>query len=233
MIFQDPWSALNPIMTVGAQLIESAQTARRRPAAEARATAIKALQLVGVSDPERRMSSYPREMSGGILQRIVIAMAVLAEPALLICDEPTTALDVTTETQIMELIKELNAKLGTSVILTTHDMSLIEEYCNRIIIMYAGAIVEIGTVEACFKSPKHPYTRSLLVAVPEPGLVAPMTDLPTLEGTPPSPQDIGAGCSFAPRCPHRMEKCATQPPLFRTDAQGGVAACWLLEDIAA
>lgn len=237
IVFQDPWSALNPMMSIGAQLIESAKAAGAESTAAARQAAIEALELVSVSDPERRMAARPRELSGGLLQRVVIAMALLGKPDLLICDEPTTALDATTETQVMDLILELNRKLGTSVILTSHDLGLIGDYCDRVVVMYAGRVVETGPVEETFAAPRHPYTRALLNAMPGTGRVPPFSELATIEGQPPAPGERFAGCAFAPRCPRAFERCAIERPELRTIGTVGAkgtgareVACWLREE---
>lgn len=231
IVFQDPWSALNPMMTIGAQLIESALAAGKESKSAAKAAAIEALELVNVSDPERRMAARPRELSGGLLQRVVIAMALLAGPKLLICDEPTTALDATTETQVMDLLLELNRKLGTSIILTTHDLGLIADYCDRAVVMYAGRVVEAGPVAETFAKPAHPYTTALLGAMPGTAHVEPFSDLATIDGQPPAPSARIEGCAFAARCPSAMARCAKQrPPLHEIGNQDErSAACWLNE----
>ena len=234
IVFQDPWSALNSMMSVGAQLIESAMAAGGVNRRSARSAAIEALDTVNVSDPERRMASYPRELSGGLLQRVVIAMALLGKPSLLVCDEPTTALDVTTETQVMDLIFSLNRKLGTSVIMTSHDLGLIADYCDRVIVMYAGRVVETGPVGATFAAPSHPYTRALLGAMPGTDRVAPFSELSTVDGQPPAAGFVSPGCAFAPRCPSAIAHChAERPRLLPLDGTGDdagelrAAACWL------
>ncbi|WP_176084729.1 ABC transporter ATP-binding protein [Martelella sp. HB161492] len=231
VVFQDPWSALNPMMTIGQQLEESALSAGSRNRAAARSAAIEALELVNVSDPERRMAQRPRALSGGLLQRVVIAMALIGNPSLLICDEPTTALDASTETQVMDLLLELNRKLGTSVILTTHDLGLIGDYCDRVAVMYAGRLVETGPVADTFSNPRHPYTRALLGAMPGTAHVPPFSDLATIDGQPPAPGARIAGCAFAPRCPSAFDRCRKERPPLRAvaGADEAGAACWLSE----
>jgi oligopeptide/dipeptide ABC transporter ATP-binding protein len=227
IVFQDPGSSLNPIRTIGWQLVESIQAARPVPKRVAADTALELLNTVGIADAKRRLNGYPHEMSGGMLQRIMIAMALAAQPRFLICDEVTSALDVTTEAQIVELLRNLNRDLGMAVIFTTHDLSLVGDLCERVIIMYSGRVVESGASDLFATRPVHPYSRLLREAAPE---SAPAdTRLKVIEGAPPRPTDDIPGCAFHPRCPLRIERCLVEmPPLVVTsDDPGHSAACWV------
>jgi oligopeptide transport system ATP-binding protein len=228
IIFQDPTSSLNPLMRVGEQIMESLGTTGRAPRAQGRHLALDMLERVGIAEPKRRFDAYPHELSGGMLQRVMIAMALIVSPQLLICDEPTTALDVTTEAQILDLIRDLNREFKTSVIFTTHDLGLVRELCDRVIVMYAGTVVETAPTEACLGNPWHPYTTLLLGAEPEsapPGAGR----LKVIEGTPPRPTDNLTGCPFHPRCPVAEARCVeTVPPLMDVGRESNhEAACWV------
>ena len=233
VIFQDPASSLDPLMRVGQQIVESIETSRPgTPKAEARREAVEMLGRVGIADAERRFMSYPHEMSGGMLQRAVIAMALVASPDLLICDEPTTALDVTTEAQILRLVRDLNREFGTSVVFTTHDLGLVREFCDRVIVMYAGNVVETAPTAICLNDPWHPYTSLLIQAEPA---AAPMVEGPAgarlkvIEGSPPRPTVVIAGCAFHPRCPLSTEQCSLEAPALRPvpGQPSHTAACWV------
>jgi oligopeptide/dipeptide ABC transporter ATP-binding protein len=228
IIFQDPATSLNPLMRVGDQIVESIGTNRSARKSQARQDAIDMLGRVGIAEPQRRFAAYPHELSGGMLQRVMIAMALVASPKLLICDEPTTALDVTTEAQILELIRDLNREFGTSVIFTTHDLGLVRELCDRVVVMYAGKIAETAETESCLSNPWHPYTTLLLGAEPE---SAPPSArrLRVIEGSPPRPTDNIPGCPFHPRCPLAEERCVeVVPPLMAVPHQPSHhAACWV------
>jgi len=228
IVFQDPSSSLNPLMRVGDQIVESISTSRAASRGEKRRAAVEWLQRVGIAEAARRFESYPHEMSGGMLQRVMIAMALAASPHLLICDEPTTALDVTTEAQILELIRELNRELRTAVIFTTHDLGLVRELCDRVIVMYAGTVAETAATQACLSEPWHPYTTLLLGAEPE---SAPPEErrLKVIEGSPPRAADRVAGCPFHPRCPRAEQRCFEEaPPLMQVPASPAhQAACWV------
>ncbi|MBB6119547.1 ABC transporter ATP-binding protein [Nocardiopsis algeriensis] len=209
MVFQDPWRALHPMHSIGRQLTESARAADPTLSKEAaRTLAGDMLARVGIPDPGTRLRSYPHEVSGGQLQRIVIAMALVASPSLLLCDEPTTALDVTTQAQILELLQELNRDLGITVVLATHDLDVIADIADRLVVMYAGSVAEEGPTGQVMARPEHPYTRSLLQAAPgrRPG-----ERLRAIAGRPPSPLEVIEGCPFAARCEHRTSICATAP----------------------
>jgi peptide/nickel transport system ATP-binding protein len=219
MIFQDPMTSLNPVLTVGAQLVEGIRAHGDVSAADARRRAVELLGEVGLPDPEQAVGRYPHELSGGMRQRVVIAIALANSPALLIADEATTALDVTVQAQIIELVEKLQADRGTGVIWITHDLGVVAGIADRVLVMYGGRCVEDGTVDDVLGLPAHPYTRGLLGSVPdltaalEPDGEVP--DLATVPGLPPPPTDLPAGCVFWPRCPVRADpRCETeQPPL--------------------
>ncbi|MBW4082041.1 ABC transporter ATP-binding protein [Paenibacillus sp. S150] len=229
MIFQDPMSALNPVFTVGGQIAESLQLHQGKSPREAMQMAVNLLKLVGIPAPEIRARQYPHELSGGMCQRVVIAIALACNPELLIADEPTTALDVTVQAQILDLLRKLQAELGMSILLITHDMGVAAEIADRIAVMYAGAIVEEGTVEEIFDHPSHPYTIGLLQSIP--GFEGKRGgELYTIKGTIPPIGQLPSGCRFHPRCPHAMEVCsAKEPPDFMI-TEDHRAACWLFQD---
>ncbi len=224
VIFQDPMTSLNPTLTVGEQVMESVLRHRRATRAEARARAIELFELVGIPSPATRLKSFPHEFSGGMRQRVMIAMALACEPSLLIADEPTTALDVTIQRQILALLKDLRQRLGMSVILITHDLGVIAETADRVMVLYGGLIMEAANVRELFAAPAHPYTLGLLDAVPDlrSDEHKRLTPIP---GSPPNMLKPPPGCPFAPRCPHVMNQClAALPPMFGTGHQ---SRCWL------
>lgn len=223
IIFQEPMSSLDPVFTIFSQLREALRRREQVDSATERARILEALTEVGIHDGERVLRSYPHQLSGGMCQRVMIAMALLAKPQLLIADEPTTALDVTIQAQILELIDNLRRTEDMSVLLVTHDMGVAAEVADRVVVMYAGRVVEDASPRAIFAHPRHPYSQGLLECVP------PMTGdrpefLPSISGSVPDPSAIGAGCAFAPRCPRALEKCSTDdPPL--TNHDGVAIAC--------
>jgi oligopeptide/dipeptide ABC transporter ATP-binding protein len=223
VVFQDPWRALHPMKRIGAQLVESARSAD--PALSRRAArelAEETLARVGIPEPASRMAGHPHEISGGQAQRVVIAMALVARPAVLVCDEPTTALDVTTQAQILELLRGLNRELGLSVVIATHDLDVIADVADRLVVMYAGEVVEEGPTAEVLAAPRHPYTWALLRAAPG---IGGGDRLQAIEGRPPSPAEDPAGCAFAPRCPSVHDVCRTVRPEPREVVPGRMAAC--------
>ena len=211
MVFQDALSSLNPLYTIGEQISESLLIHKTKDKKEAMATAVELLKLTGIPAPEERVNCYPHELSGGMRQRAMIAMALACNPQLLIADEPTTALDVTIQAQIMRLLKDLNKKLGMGIMLITHDLGVVAQTCQRVIIMYLGHIVEEGTVEEIFDHPQHPYTIGLLKSIPRLSTKK-ESDLYIIKGTVPSLGSVSKGCRFADRCPHCQEECLEKDP---------------------
>ena len=234
MVFQDPMTSLNPVFTIERQLWEVLSLRFGLDRAAARQRAAEMLRTVGIADPEARLAVYPHELSGGMKQRVMIAMALLCEPRLLIADEPTTALDVTVQAQILHLMRELQRKTGTALLFITHDMGVIAEMCDAVVVMYAGRVVERRPVVELFEAPRHPYTRGLLDSIPRKG-VAHKAELPTIEGTVPSLLHPPPGCRFADRCRHHaaldvvsQRRCREQDPVLRADGSGdgeGWVAC--------
>ena len=227
MVFQDPLSAFNPVYKIGKQILDVIYTHTSYSKVRARIRALEVLDLVGLPDPNRIMNSYPHELSGGMRQRALIGMALACEPKLLIADEPTTALDVTVQAQIVELFRELRGQLGLTLIYITHNLDLMAELCDRAIVMYAGRIVEESDIEHLFASPQHPYTRMLIDCVPrldEPNSYS----LTEIKGMPPPIGIINRSCAFAPRCPFAFEKCRKELPPFRMLGANRVA-CWKRE----
>jgi peptide/nickel transport system ATP-binding protein len=231
MIFQEPMSSLNPILPIGLQIAEPLLIHLGMDPAQAQARAVELMGLVGIPDAAQRLAQYPHQLSGGMRQRVMIAIALACNPKLIIADEPTTALDVTIQAQILELMKDLSRRLDIALILITHNLGIVARYADRVIVMYAARRVEQGPADAIFYRPRHPYTIGLLRSVPR--LDRPAgTRLATIEGLPPGLDEAARGCRFAPRCPYRIETCGEEPPLAVTDS-GGLAACWRVDDIAA
>ncbi len=224
MIFQDPMTALNPVYPIGFQIAEAIRAHSAAGAAEARQQARHLLVAVGIPDPDRRLDAYPHELSGGMRQRVMIAMALSCRPSLLIADEPTTALDVTIQSQILDLISSLSAENGMAVILVTHDMGVVAEMADRVQVMYGGRVVEEGAAEDVLDRPRHPYTEGLLASIPRLDRPRPRR-LPSIAGAPAAAGQIAPGCVFAARCVHRFEPCAIQPALLPVPvARGSVVA---------
>ncbi|HEX5833605.1 MAG TPA: ABC transporter ATP-binding protein [Pyrinomonadaceae bacterium] len=234
MIFQDPMTSLNPVYTVGEQIAEALRLHRKLSRKDARQATIDAMREVAIPDPARRSDDYPHQLSGGMRQRVMIAMALACNPKLLIADEPTTALDVTIQAQILELLNELRKQRDLAVLLITHDLGVVAEVADRVAVMYTGRIVEESPVEELFARPKHPYTEGLLRSVPKLTTddVVRKERLETIEGVVPSPTELPEGCHFAPRCPHRMPRCTEyEIPLY--ELEGGVEVRCVLYDLAA
>jgi peptide/nickel transport system ATP-binding protein len=225
MIFQEPMTSLNPVLRIGPQIEEVLLLHQKLAPADAKREAVALLGRVGIPSPEERSRQYAHELSGGMKQRVMIAMAIACRPALLIADEPTTALDVTIQAQIMALLRQLQQELGMAVLLITHDLGVVAHFAERVNVMYAGKVVEHGAVRDIFKRASHPYTQALLGALPDP--LAPAKRLEAIPGRVPSPAMLPPGCAFCARCKSAFEPCPTeQPPLFELTAPH-VAACWL------
>ena len=222
MVFQDPMTSLNPVLTIGWQLREPLQLHLGLNKREARDRSIELLEMVNIPSPENRLEDYPHQFSGGMRQRVMIAMSIACRPKLLIADEPTTALDVTIQAQILELMQRLQSELGMSVIIITHDLGVVGEICDRVIVMYAGEIVESAHVDELFDNPKHPYTQGLLRSVPKMGETV-KERIEPIEGAPPNLTALPPGCRFAPRCTHRFAQCEHDPPLKQVSADHACA----------
>ena len=224
MIFQEPMTSLNPVLTIGDQIAEAVMIHQGKSRAEAMARAIEMLRLVRIPDPERRVQDYPHQFSGGMRQRAMIAMALSCNPRLLIADEPTTAIDVTTQAQVLALLRDLRARLGTAIVFITHDLGVIAQMASYVVVMYLGRVMEQGPVDAIFHAPKHPYTRALLRSMPHMHGRT-MTKLPTIEGALPHPFNRPAGCPFHPRCPDAIDACRASVPELAAAGDGQMAAC--------
>jgi peptide/nickel transport system ATP-binding protein len=230
MIFQQPLSSLNPVFRVGDQIAEAFQIHAGLSKDEARKRAVEMMRLVGIPDAERRAQAFPHEISGGMRQRVMIAIALACDPRVLIADEPTTALDVTIQAQILRLMADLKAKLGTAIIFITHDLGVVAQFAQNVMVMYAGEAVEYTNVKALFRRPSHPYTLGLLQSLPDPERTVDM--LRTIPGTVDQSAKRSVGCKFAPRCSFRVPKCETQRPPLMEIAPGHRARCWEWERVA-
>lgn len=228
MIFQEPMTSLNPVYTIGNQVAESFIIHQQLSKKQSKERAIEMLKVVGIPSPEKRFNQYPHELSGGMRQRVMIAMALACRPKLLIADEPTTALDVTIQAQILELIKELQKKMNMSVIMISHDLGVIAETCDYVAVMYSGKIVEYSDVKTLFKNPKHPYTAGLLKSLPRHDIE--QKQLATIPGVVPNPFSMPAGCAFAPRCPFATDLCRERMPELKQLAMENHVRCWIYTD---
>ena len=227
MIFQDPMTSLNPVFTVGAQIVEGIRAHFKVTSAEARQRALQLLQEVGIPDPVDRLKAYPHQLSGGMRQRVMIAIALAAEPEILVADEPTTALDVTVQAQILEVLDSLRARRGMAVLLITHDLGIVAGRADRVAVMYAGQIVEEATTPRLFANPSHPYTQGLFASVPR--ITGPLKRLNPIRGSVPAASAWPTGCRFRPRCPQAFDRSETEPPLIPVEP-GHRMRCWLAEE---
>lgn len=231
MIFQDPLSSLNPVLTIGFQIAEAIMLHQNLTKKEAYEKAIEMLKLTGIPSPEKRVNDYPHNLSGGMRQRVMIAMTLACQPKLLIADEPTTALDVTIQAQILDLINELNQKLEMGVMFITHDLGVVAELCHRVVVMYLGQIVEEASVDSLFERPLHPYTKGLIKSIPQ--MEGDRSEkLHVIEGTVPSLDNVPTGCRFAPRCPYADSLCLEKAPDLRETSTKQKVRCWHFEKIA-
>ena len=231
MVFQEPMTSLNPVLTIGIQLMETLQQHLDVDETAAKARAVELLGLVGISDAERRLAQYPHNLSGGMRQRVMIAMALSCEPKLIIADEPTTALDVTIQAQILELMKDLTRRLGVALIIITHNLGVVARYANRVNVMYAGKIIERGNAREIYHNPKHPYTLGLLRSVPR--LDQPRGErLVPITGHPPDLTRLDGGCAFRPRCTFATERCGKEKPPLEDLGDGHLSACWEKEHVS-
>lgn len=227
MIFQEPMTALNPVLTIGYQLREPLTIHKKMSKKEANKKSIELLDKVGIPNPKEKLAQYPHELSGGMRQRVMISIALACEPSLLVADEPTTALDVTIQAQILDLMNELKAQIGMGVVFVTHDMGVVAEIADRVMVMYAGEVVEIADVESIFEDPQHPYTKGLLDSVPD--VDDETQELQVIQGSMPGLDEEISGCRFHPRCPYAMETCKQkEPPLFEVTSDHS-SKCWLQE----
>ena len=225
MIFQEPMTSLNPIYTIGDQIVETITQHQRLSRRESLDKAVEMLRLVGIPLPDKRVNEYPHQLSGGMRQRVMIAMALSCNPKLLIADEPTTALDVTIQAQILELMRKLKKDLGMAIMLITHDLGVVAEMAKRVVVMYAGKVIEEGDVFSIFRHPLHPYTQGLLQSVPR--MDSTLDNLHVIEGVVPNPLKLPAGCRFSPRCPYVLDKCRERQPDLEQVAPGRFVACFL------
>ena len=225
MVFQEPMTSLNPVLTIGRQLTETLELHQKMSKQQAKVRAAELLQTVGISDAERRLADYPHQFSGGMRQRVMIAMALSCNPKLIIADEPTTALDVTIQAQILELMQDLARDFGTAMIIITHNLGVVARYADNVNVMYAGKIIETGSALEIYHNPKHPYTLALLNSVPRLD-ASERTRLDVIEGLPPDLVNLADGCSFAPRCKYVYERCIDESPVLEDALPGHTTACW-------
>ena len=230
MVFQEPMTSLNPVLTIERQLTETLQLHMGMNKEEARREGVDLLSRVGIPDPDRRIKQYPHQFSGGMRQRVMIAMALSCNPRLIIADEPTTALDVTIQAQILELMKSLTSEFGVALIVITHNLGVVARYADRVNIMYAGKVIERGTAQEIYSNPRHPYTVGLLNSVPRLDLPR-RTKLDPIEGQPPDLVNLAPGCSFRDRCRWAVDKCATEIPPLMSIGEGHWSACWRVEEM--
>ena len=225
MIFQEPMTSLNPVFTIGYQIMEAIMLHQKVSKKEAKKKAIEMLRQVGIPEPEQRVDEYPHQLSGGMRQRAMIAMALSCNPSLLIADEPTTALDVTIQAQVLDLMRDLKNRFQAAIMLITHDLGVVAEMCEEVVVMYLGKVVEHAPVRPLFHDPKHPYTQGLLKSIPS--LATKKERLEPIKGVVPDPLDAPPGCPFHPRCPHAMEICTREMPSLKPVGTDHQAACWL------
>ena len=230
MVFQEPMTSLNPVLTIGRQLTETLELHQNMARQEARARAAELLQTVGIPDAESRLSDYPHQFSGGMRQRVMIAMALSCNPRLIIADEPTTALDVTIQAQILELMRDLAEEFGTAMVIITHNLGVVARYAHRVVVMYAGKIVETGTAHDIYRNPRHPYTIALLNSVPRLDATE-RVRLDAIQGLPPDLVDLPQGCSFAPRCKYAYERCTQETPVLVETDTNHTSACWRHDEL--
>jgi oligopeptide/dipeptide ABC transporter ATP-binding protein len=231
MIFQEPMTSLNPVLTIGRQLTEGLEIHLKMSESDARARALELLSMVGIPDPGRRLGQYPHHFSGGMRQRMMIAMALACNPSLILADEPTTALDVTIQAQILELMRDLSRRLGVAMLIITHNLGVVARYADRVNVMYAGRIIERASAAELYATPRHPYTLGLLRSVPR--LDEPRrARLAPIEGQPPDVTRLPPGCSFAPRCAYKVERCTKTAPPLEVFSPGHLSACWEVARLA-
>ncbi len=230
MVFQEPMTSLNPVLTIGRQITETLELHQNMTKSQARERAVELIRMVGISDAGSRLTDYPHQFSGGMRQRVMIAMALSCNPKLIIADEPTTALDVTIQAQILELMRELAQQFGTALIIITHNLGVVARYAHRVVVMYAGKIIETGTAAEIYKNPRHPYTLGLLKSVPRLDETV-RTSLDPIEGLPPDLIDLPVGCSFQPRCPYAFERCTQETPYLMEHSEAHTTACWRHDEL--
>ncbi|MDA1347507.1 MAG: ABC transporter ATP-binding protein [Chloroflexi bacterium] len=230
MVFQEPMTSLNPVLTIGRQITETLELHQNMNKSQARERAEELVRMVGIADAGSRLKDYPHQFSGGMRQRVMIAMALSCNPRLIIADEPTTALDVTIQAQILELMQDLAQQFGTAMIIITHNLGVVARYAQRVVVMYAGKIIETGTAQEIYRNPSHPYTLGLLKSVPRLDEVRKVS-LDPIEGLPPDLVDLPPGCSFAPRCPYVYERCTQETPVLMVHSDAHTTACWRHEEL--